>query len=308
MKILLSNGHGNIDVGSIGADEGFEKDRTKELTELVAAKLRQAGHEVTVKDEKTYNSNWNIKNRTGYDYALSIHFNAFNGNATGTEVLYKNTLGKASEMSKKVADVLGITNRGAKVRTDLYMMNIGFDALIEVCFHDNKADLDAYNKKKNEVATTIAEVVNGGSIATNTVKNEAVNVYYKVKTQAHGWLPEVKNLEDYAGYKNSAITGLAIKVDKGSIKYRVHVKGGSWLGWITKYDINDYHSGYAGNNKPIDAIQVYYYTPNSIRPYKKAKYKVNNYSWQHDTDTDKGQDGYAGLFGKNVTKFQITIE
>jgi hypothetical protein len=309
MKILLTAGHGNVDSGSIGYDNGKEKDRTKELANLVAAKLKQAGHTVTVMEEKTYNGNWSIKNRTGYDYALSMHFNAFNGSATGTEVLYKNTLGKASELFKKVANVLGIKDRGAKKRTDLYMMNIGFDALIECCFHDNKGDLEAYNNKKNEVATIIAETINGGSITPKpNVSNSKVNVFYRVKTQAHGWLPEVKNLEDYAGYKNSAITGLAIKVDKGSIKYRVHVKGGSWLGWITKCDINDYHSGYAGNNKPIDAIQVYYYTPDNIRPYKKAVYKVNNYGWQHDTDTNNGQDGYGGLFGKNVTKFQISIK
>lgn len=135
-----------------------------------------------------------------------------------------------------------------------------------------------------------------------------VNVYYKVKTQKHGWLPEVKNLEDYAGWENSPITGLAIKVDKGNIKYRVHIKGGKWLNWITKYDINDYHYGYAGNNKPIDAIQIYYYTPNSIRPYKKAKYKVNDYDWQYDTETTGNQDGYGGLIGVNATKIQITIE
>ena len=142
----------------------------------------------------------------------------------------------------------------------------------------------------------------------NPPKNNKVNVYYRVKTQKHGWLPEVKNLEDYAGWENSSITCLAVKVDKGSIKYRVHVKGGKWLGWITKYDINDYHYGYAGNNKPIDAIQIYYYTPNSIRPYKKAKYKVNNYDWQYDTETTGNQDGYAGLIGVNATKIQITIE
>ena len=142
----------------------------------------------------------------------------------------------------------------------------------------------------------------------NPPKNNKVNVYYKVKTQKHGWLPEVKNLEDYAGWENSPITCLAVKVDKGSIKYRVHVKGGKWLGWITKYDINDYHYGYAGNNKPIDAIQIYYYTPNDIRPYKKAKYKVNDYDWQYDTETTGNQDGYGGLIGVNATKIQITIE
>ena len=316
MKILLSAGHGNIDSGSIGYDKGKEKDRTKELSNLVAARLKEIGHAVTVMEEKTYNSNWNVKNRTGYDYALSIHFNAFNGSATGVEVLYKNSIGKAEEMSKKVASVLGLSNRGAKKRTDLYMLNIGFDNLIEVCFHDNKIDLEAYNKKKNEVAKTIAEVINGGAVVTkpSTNKNQSVdtskkvNVYYRVKTQKHSWLPEVKNLEDYAGYNNSAITDVAIKVDKGSIKYRVHVKGGKWLGWITQYNIKDAANGYAGNGKPIDAIQVYYYTPNNIKPYKKAVYKVNNYGWQHDTDTNNGQDGYAGLFGKNVTKFQISIK
>ena len=135
-----------------------------------------------------------------------------------------------------------------------------------------------------------------------------VNVYYRVKTQKHGWLPEVKNLTDYAGWENSPIIGLAMKVDKGSIKYRVHEKGKGWLGWITQYNINDIKSGWAGNNQPIDAIQVYYYTPDSIRPYKKAKYKVNNYDWQHDDETMNGQDGYAGLFGVVATKFQITIE
>lgn len=304
MKILLSAGHGGTDSGSVGYDKGKEKDRTLELANLVVNKLRQAGHDVTVKQEKTSSGAWAFKNRNGYDYALSIHFNAFNGTATGTEVLYKNSLGKAPELSKKIANVLGIKDRGAKRRTDLYMMNIGFDALIEVCFHDNKGDLGVYNRRKNEVATTIAEVINGGSIATN----EAVNVYYKVKTQKHSWLPEVKNLDDYAGWQESPITDVAMRVDKGSLKYRVHVKGGKWLPYVTGYNIKDAINGYAGNGKPIDAIQIYYSTPSDIRPYKKAKYKVNSYSWQYDTETKNGQDGYAGLFGKNVTKLQITIE
>ena len=142
----------------------------------------------------------------------------------------------------------------------------------------------------------------------NLQSDTQVNVFYRVKTQKHGWLGEVKNLTDYAGWQDSPITDVAIKVDKGSIKYRVHVKGGKWLGWVTQYNINDYINGYAGNGKPIDAIQVYYNTPNNIRPYKKAKYKVNNYSWQYDTETNNNQDGYGGLFGRNVTKLQIVIE
>lgn len=152
------------------------------------------------------------------------------------------------------------------------------------------------------------------SSTTNTTKKEVVNVFYKVKTQKHGWLGEIENYDEkdnvrgYAGWKNSPITDVAIKVDKGSIKYRVHVKGGKWLGWITQYNIKDSVKGYAGNGKPIDAIQIFYYTPNNIRPYKRAKYKVNNYGWQYDTETKNNQDGYAGIFGKNITKLQISIE
>ena len=308
MKILLSAGHGGKDVGSIGADKGYEKVRTLELASLVAMKLRNVGHKVTVIEEKNSQGNWATNNRSGYDYALSIHFNAFNGTTTGTEVLYKNSLGKAPELSKKIANVLGIKDRGAKRRTDLYMMNIGFDTLIEVCFHDNKGDLEAYNKRKNEIATIIAEVINGGSIATNTQKNEAVNVYYKVKTQKHGWLAEVKNLEDYAGWENSPITGVAIKVDKGSVKNRVHVKGGQWLPYVTGYNINNSLNGWAGNNLAIDLIEVYYYTPDNIRPFKKIYYRANGLPWQSDNDKNSQMDGYAGIMGKNITKLEMYIK
>lgn len=138
-------------------------------------------------------------------------------------------------------------------------------------------------------------------------RSNNVNVYYRVRTIKHGWLPEVKNLEDYAGYENSPITDIAIRVDRGSIRYRVHVKGGNWLPYVTGYDINDLSNGYAGNGKVIDAIEIYYETPADIRPYKKAKYKVNEYPWQYDNEKDTRQDGYAGAFGVNVTKLQIEI-
>lgn len=134
-----------------------------------------------------------------------------------------------------------------------------------------------------------------------------VNVYYRVKTNEDWWLEEVKNLEDYAGWKEHSIIGLAMKVDKGSIKYRVTTVSGKTLGWITQYDINDYINGWAGNGEPIATVEVYYYTPDSIRPYKKAKYKVNDYDWQYDLETSNGQDGYAGEKGVVAKKFQIEI-
>lgn len=139
--------------------------------------------------------------------------------------------------------------------------------------------------------------------------NQQVNVFYRVKVRRDGWLPEVKNLEDFAGWKNRPITGIAIKVDKGSIKYRVHLKEKGWLSYVTGYDIQEIKNGYAGNGQSvIDAVEVYYYTPNEIRPFKKAKYRINDYSWQYDNEKKNGQDGYAGRLGISATKFQIVIE
>lgn len=136
-----------------------------------------------------------------------------------------------------------------------------------------------------------------------------VDVYYRVKTQKHGWLSEVKNLEDYAGYEGSPITALAIRVDKGSVRYRTHIKGGSWLPYVTGYDINNLANGFAGDGESaIDCVECYYYTPDNIRPYKKAKYKVNDYPYQYDNETINNQDGYAGVMGVTATKFQIVIE
>lgn len=139
------------------------------------------------------------------------------------------------------------------------------------------------------------------------------DVFYRVKTKAHGWLSEVKNLEDYAGWKDSPIIDIAVKVSTGSVKYRVHVKGGNWLPYVTGYDINESKNGYAGNGKPIDAVEIYYYTPNVIKPARKAKYRVASvgkdyYSWQYDNEKTNGQDGYAGLFGREIGKLQLMIE
>ena len=114
--------------------------------------------------------------------------------------------------------------------------------------------------------------LNGGQTRAtpHTEPVKMVDVYYRVRTKADGWLPEVKTPEDYAGF-TGAVTDAAIRVSAGSVKYRVHIKGGKWLPCVTGCNINDGTNGYAGNGLEIDAIEVYYYTPDNIRPYKKAK-------------------------------------
>lgn len=142
-----------------------------------------------------------------------------------------------------------------------------------------------------------------------------VTVTYAVKLEDGTVLPEVQNLEDYAGIKGRRIVGIAARVDRGELKYQVHTVGG-WLPYVTGYDWDDAVNGYAGNGCVIDALRVYYSTPGDIieeSGYKKAKYRVapverDYYSWQHDDETSGGQDGYAGMFGKPIDRVQIVIE
>ena len=143
-----------------------------------------------------------------------------------------------------------------------------------------------------------------------------VNVTYAVQLEDGTILPEVTNLEDYAGIRGRKIIGIAAKADRGELKYQVHVLGGGWLPYVTGYDWDDAGNGYAGNGNVIDALRVYYSTPDDIVEadgYKKAKYRVapaggSYYSWQRDDETSNGQDGYAGMFGKPIDMVQIVIE
>ena len=268
MKILLSAGHGGTDGGSTGADNGKEKDRTINLANKVASYLKNAGHSVTVNTEKTSSGAWRFKNRSGYDFALSIHFNAFDGTATGTECLYKGTKKKADELSSAVASAIGVRNRGAKSRPNLYMMNIGFDNLIEVCFHDNSSDLNKYNAVVDKVAKAIADVVNGVKINTSDTQPTSSDVTGKITYQSYDnkkgyWLPEVNsyNPNDYAGNLGNNMGGLRAKPTYGEIKIQAHVIGKGWLNWVSSntYFKNNKTNGnsYAGlYGKNIDMIRI----------------------------------------------------
>jgi GH25 family lysozyme M1 (1,4-beta-N-acetylmuramidase) len=165
------------------------------------------------------------------------------------------------------------------------------------------------------VAPTPSPVVQPVAVQ-QIVSNQQVDVTYQVRANGK-WYSQIVNSNNsnsmgYAGSTGKPITDIAIKVSNGSVKYRVHLTSGRWLNYITDFNLNNGMTGYAGNGTPIDALEVYYYTPNSIRPIKKAKYRVSPlnrdyYSYQYDNETDNGQDGYAGCFGRQIDRIQIDI-
>ena len=340
-KYNVHGGHNSIVPGANMYLNEVTEDRN--VKDKVIAYLRAAGHTAyDCTDDSGTTQSRNLSNIVAkcnahsVDLDISIHLNA--GGGTGTEVLYypgsAEGQAMATKVSAKIASAFGWKDRGAKARSDLYVLKNtkAVAILVECCFVDSQADAAAWSADK--CAKAIVEAVTGsaaqstgssdtGSVSTApsapatsapaSTSKPTINFKYRVKAGGK-WYPEVVNLNDYAGVRGKSITDIAIGVDRGSVWYQVHVKGGKWLPKVTGYNINDYNNGYAGNGNVIDAVRVYYNTPADYANkygYQKAQYRVspvnaNYYAWQYDDDDEGvGQDGYAGAFGKAIDRFQL---
>lgn len=116
------------------------------------------------------------------------------------------------------------------------------------------------NVNSNGYAGVFGKEISG--IRVKLSNGKKVTVMSHVSGNArNNWLPAVTkwdNTEDgYSGWKGKPTDCIAMKADGYTLKYRVHVKGGGWLSWISKCDINNYDNGLAGiYGKPIDAVQI----------------------------------------------------
>ncbi|BAZ50205.1 peptidoglycan-binding domain 1 [Nostoc sp. NIES-4103] len=133
----------------------FEDNLTLEVGNKVIAKLKDLGHEVivckpdganTVKD--SLSQRCSKANASKVEVFVSIHFNAFNGQANGTEVFATSETGR--KIAKPVLDEivkLGFFNRGVKSGTHLFVLrNTNMPAiLIENCFIDSSKDMKLYD-------------------------------------------------------------------------------------------------------------------------------------------------------------------
>ena len=102
-------------------------------------------------------------NKVNYDLIMEVHLNSAQPSAHGTEALYVSTKGKY--YAEKIVNALGevYMNRGAKKRTDLYMLNgtKPTAVLLELFFCTNKEDyLKGYGKKNAvKLAKLIAKAI-----------------------------------------------------------------------------------------------------------------------------------------------------
>ncbi|MEB3179664.1 MAG: N-acetylmuramoyl-L-alanine amidase [Nostocaceae cyanobacterium] len=178
MKFGIDMGHNcPPDTGARGIR--FEDNLTKDVGTRVRAKLKALGHEVVdclpsraSSVTESLSRRCAIANANKVDTYVSIHFNAFNGQANGTEVFATSEAGR--KIAQPVLDEiikLGYFKRGIKNGSHLFVLrNTDMPAiLIECCFIDAKRDMDLFNAEA--IANAIVKGLTG-KLPTDNVKPE----------------------------------------------------------------------------------------------------------------------------------------
>jgi N-acetylmuramoyl-L-alanine amidase len=177
-KVFLSAGHGDRLSKDRGAKASYELvtiyegDLTIALRNAIKDELALLGVNAVIDNDRNILSdtlNFIKGMFTEECLLIDIHWNAFNGKASGSEVIIPKVystkeLETATEILKALIS-FGFKNRGVKTedktarKTLGWMRPKGQNILIEVCFMDNKKDMDTYFKNKQALAKKIAEVI-----------------------------------------------------------------------------------------------------------------------------------------------------
>lgn len=164
MKIVVNGGHEpNVDSGAVGS-RSTEAEVTQKLMLLVSAYLEKAGCKVMAVQTADLAEICNVTNRWGADILVSIHCNAFNQKAKGTETFayYGSREGDflAHHIQSQIVTSLATTNRGVKEAGFYVLKHTKCTAvLVETAFIDNKGDEQLLLDKTDEFARAIARGV-----------------------------------------------------------------------------------------------------------------------------------------------------
>ena len=184
MKFGIDIGH-NCPPDSGAAGIKSEDRLTMEVGNKVIAKLESLGHTViSCKPNSASTVNQSLgsrcekANNNRVDFFVSIHFNAFNGQANGTEVFAISDAGK--KVAQKVLDEivkLGFFNRGVKSGSHLYVLkrtNMP-GILIEGCFIDSAKDMQIYDGEAMANAIVAGLTGKVASTSVNPASNAPAN-------------------------------------------------------------------------------------------------------------------------------------
>jgi hypothetical protein len=296
-KVYLNPGHGDDDPGACGFGRR-EADDVLGVALAVGRILSSNGLEVAYTRTTNGGADAHMANyvpqvnREGCDFFVSFHRNASGAGAAVYETCVYSNQGYARAFADSMnygMEALGYTNRGTKIRTDLYVLN-STDmpaVLMELGFIDNGYDnslfVNKYNEMVNLIARSILETLgmsmNGDGDAHDapvpapeapqpepvpvepdrTDDLGGVDCIYQAYTGR--WWDAVKNREDWAGAGDGEpIRYLAVCVSKGTITGQVYTQANGWLPKLTfsnTYDINDLENGVLGDGSPIEAVMLY---------------------------------------------------
>lgn len=314
-KITIDPGHGGNDPGAVG-NNLRECDINLSVALKVKGHLERHGVSVQMTrltdrtvslDERT-----NMANKWGADALISIHCNSASFTAYGIETfayqpIYRK-LADAIHHQLMLDQSLYYTNRGVKF-ADFHMLRESAmaAALVEMAFISNYRDAELLAMKQEEFAVAIAKGIlgyfnltweGGTSNPVPAPKPPApspspkkVDVYYKAYVGGR-WLPEVKNLTDYAGLYGQPITAVECRLTSGDIEYRTANLKQNYYLWVKN------NTDYAGDKQAaIDRLQIF---NGNIR------YRVHilGGSW---LPWVRGMEDYAGIVGKKIDGIQIEV-
>jgi N-acetylmuramoyl-L-alanine amidase len=169
--IMISSGHGLFVRGAShpdGLDEVDEARRVVDRLQEILGDVCKIFHDDTSnsQDENLHTIvSAHNKHPAAGRTDVSVHFNAYTytEGGRGVEVCYLTQQQLADRISHAISNAGGLINRGSKKRSDLYFLNktTGSEGavLLEVCFVDAMADVEAYQSRFNAVCSAIAHVL-----------------------------------------------------------------------------------------------------------------------------------------------------
>ena len=165
-RVAISSGHGLHIRGARGnpvPPQLDEVDQARRVVDRVAEMLGCPKFHDNTSTSQSQNLNtitsWH--NKQTRDLDVSVHFNAYDHSAHGTEVLYVTQQTIAKEVCDAIVIAGDFTNRGAKYRSDLaFLNNTNKPAiLIETCFCDHTGDSNAFVAHFEPICRAIAEEI-----------------------------------------------------------------------------------------------------------------------------------------------------
>ena len=187
MTHLVICGHGQgktvYDVGAVNRSLNITE--TQKVRELADAMKQHATKTHFITDKNVYDFKNIVSISKGYESVTELHFNSFNTQAYGTEVLIKEgfTPDKTDTALKNVLEKY-FKARGFKFVDWLYNANVMAKTgisyrLIEICFIDNNNDMAIFENNKQVIARELMEAIEERKIIekpkpkpTSTVKTE----------------------------------------------------------------------------------------------------------------------------------------